>query len=66
MCEQVFLTMKINKNKTRSRITNAHFRAVLRVNFSKSKPIEHKMSSVNVTKVNVIIKLISLVILKKN
>lgn len=37
-CEQVFSTMKIIKNKTRSRITNEHFYAVLRINSSRLEP----------------------------
>jgi hypothetical protein len=36
--EQVFSTMKINKNKTRSRITNNHLHAILRVNSNKLEP----------------------------
>lgn len=38
ICEQVFSTMKINKSKTRSRITNEHLHAVLRVNSTKLEP----------------------------
>ncbi|KAF0741440.1 general transcription factor II-I repeat domain-containing protein 2-like, partial [Aphis craccivora] len=38
ICELVFSTMKINKSKTRSRITNEHLRAVLRINSTKLEP----------------------------
>ncbi|XP_025420898.1 general transcription factor II-I repeat domain-containing protein 2-like [Sipha flava] len=38
ICEQVFSAMKINKSKTRSRITNEHLHAVLRVNSTKLEP----------------------------